>query len=155
MRLGPPASSELRLALMGILAESFTQTSFQGIGIPREQDASLSDAISFAIRDLSDIEIEKCRDANSIYALDFLRLQYKPPSALLSAILTPSSARKYDRIFKHLLRLLRMRAVAQGLIRSVNGRACSLATRSDGVRAGSGDPAKPRGSRVIMASRFA
>ena len=127
----PPASSELRLVLMGILAESSTQTSFQGTGPSKAQDTSLSDAMSFAIRDLSDVELEKCRDADSIYALDFLRLQYKPPSALLEAILTSSSSRKYDRMFKHLLRLLRMRSVALSLIRSVSSRGCDLTTRSD------------------------
>jgi Gamma tubulin complex component C-terminal len=124
----PPASSELRLALMGILAESFDSELSPGLQHPRPSKAhhsGLSEAISFAIRDLSDVELEKCRDADSIYALDFLCLQYKPPSALLDAVLTPASQRKYDRIFKHLLRLLRMRSVGLSLIRSVSGRNCN------------------------------
>lgn len=130
----PPASSELRLVLMGILAESFASDSSsaqQRTGLSNTQDSGLSEAMSFAIRELSDAELEKCRNANSIYALDFLRLQYKPPSALLEAVLTPASQRKYDRIFKHLLRLLRMRSVVLSLIRSVSGRNCNSTSRSD------------------------
>lgn len=118
----PPASSELRLALVGILSESF---------VSEAKNQNLSDSMSFAIRDLSDVELEKCRDADSMYALDFLRLQYTPPSALLEAVLTPSSQRKYDRIFKHLLRLLRMRSVALSLIRDVSSRRSNSGPRSD------------------------
>jgi hypothetical protein len=124
----PPASSELRLVLVGILSESFIS---EHVGISEAKDQNLSDSMSFAIRDLSDVELEKCRDADSIYALDFLRLQYKPPSALLEAVLTPSSQKKYDRIFKHLLRLLRMRSVALGLIRDVSSRRSNSGPRSD------------------------
>ena len=124
----PPASSELRLVLTGILAESFAA---EHAGTSKAENQNLSDAMSFAIRDLSDVELDKCRDANSIYALDFLRLQYKPPSALLEAVLTSSSQKKYDHIFKHLLRVLRVRSVTLSLIRSVSGRNCKSATRSD------------------------
>jgi hypothetical protein len=124
----PPASSELRLVLVGILSESFVS---EHVGISEAKGRDLSDSMSFAIRDLSDIELEKCRDADSIYALDFLCLQYKPPSALLEAVLTPSSQRKYDRIFKHLLRLLRIRSVALSLIRDVSSRRSNSRPRSD------------------------
>ena len=124
----PPASSELRLVLRGVLAESFR---LEHVGTSKSENQKLSDAMSFAIRDLSDVELEKCRDANSIHALDFLRLQYKPPSTLLETVLTSSSQKKYDRIFKHLLLLLRIRSVALSLVRSVSGRNCKLAMGSD------------------------
>ena len=99
----PPTTSELRLVLTGILSESFASDSYaarQRTASPEAQDRGFSEAMSFAIRDLSDLELEKCRDADSIYALDFLRLQYKPPSALLDTILTLASQKKYDLIFK-------------------------------------------------------
>jgi hypothetical protein len=121
----PPASSELRLVLMGILAESFASDSSgarQHNGSAKAKGPQPSEAMSFAIRELSHEELEKCRDADSIHALDFLRLQYQPHSALLEAVLNPASQTKYDRIFKHLLRLLRVRSVALSMIRSVSGR---------------------------------
>ncbi|RMZ86631.1 hypothetical protein DV736_g6145, partial [Chaetothyriales sp. CBS 134916] len=100
----PPASSELRLVLMGILSDSVQ--SAVGPGIVRE----LEDTSSFAIRDLSDDELDACRDINSIHALDFLKLQYKPSNPLLEAVVTTDSLSKYDRIFKHLLRVLRLKS---------------------------------------------
>lgn len=130
----PPASSELRLVLMGILAESFASDSSAARphnGSSKAEGPHLSESLSFAIRELSDEELEKCRDIDSIHALDFLRLQYKPHSALLEAVLTPASERKYDRIFKHLLRLLRMRSVALSMIRSVSGRNSQSTSWSD------------------------
>ncbi|OIW32151.1 hypothetical protein CONLIGDRAFT_257112 [Coniochaeta ligniaria NRRL 30616] len=118
----PPASSELRLALMGVLAESYDDapaaqhggwTSSRKAGeLPREMD------MSFAVRDLSPAEIEKCIDPDGLEALDFLRLSYKPPSALLP-IFTPVILLKYDRVFKLLLRVLRMLYVVNQLFRDV------------------------------------
>lgn len=111
----PPASSELRLALMGILAESmvtqFGKGNFEG-----------SDSISFAIRDLPEDELDKCRDVDSNSALDFLRLQYKPPGPILEAVITPEVLKKYDRMFKHLLRLLRVQSIARALLREASNR---------------------------------
>ena len=130
----PPASSELRLVLMGILAESFAADSSeaqQQSGSSKAEGPRPSEAMSFAIRELSDDELEKCRDADSIHALDFLRLQYKPHWALLEAVLTSTSQTKYDCIFKHLLRLLRIRSVALGMIRSVSGRNSKSTSWSD------------------------
>ena len=115
--LWPPASSELRLVLMGILSESYYTTALSN-------DLSAADMpgnLSFAIRDLTVEELEKCRDVSSIEALDFLRLQYKPPP-VLESVISQASLRKYDQIFKHLLRLLRLQALAQSLLRDVAGR---------------------------------
>lgn len=119
----PPASSELRLALMGVLADSYEPRP----GAP--QQASTSQAlkgdllgdISFAVRDLSPEEIEKCVDPDSLGALDFLRISYKPPSALLP-IMTPVILIKYDKIFRLLLRILRMLYVVNQLFRDVSTR---------------------------------
>ncbi|KAK7431496.1 hypothetical protein QQZ08_001986 [Neonectria magnoliae] len=129
LRLGgrdnwPPASSELRLALMGVLSETFE--SENGFGKEKlstmSRDASeLPGDLSFAVRDLSDEEIDKCMNPDSLEALDFLRLSYKPPVPL-SAIITPMILMQYDRIFKLLLRILRMLYIVNQLFRDVNSR---------------------------------
>ncbi|KAK5998452.1 hypothetical protein PT974_00831 [Cladobotryum mycophilum] len=126
LRLGgrdswPPASSELRLALMGILAESYeaktglkpdiSQGAFNG-------SSELPGDMSFAVRDLSDEEIDKCMNPDSLEALDFLRLSYTTPPQL-TCIITPMSLMQYDRIFKLLLRVLRMLFVVDQLFRDV------------------------------------
>ncbi|KIX02076.1 uncharacterized protein Z518_08015 [Rhinocladiella mackenziei CBS 650.93] len=103
----PPASSELRLVLMSVLSDSLAAS----------KDRSLEDTISFAIRDMSLDELEKCRDVDSIHALDFLRLQYKPPNEALESVLTAEILDKYDRIFLHLLRILRLQSMVQSLVR--------------------------------------
>ncbi|AEO55418.1 hypothetical protein MYCTH_2299223 [Thermothelomyces thermophilus ATCC 42464] len=127
LRLGgrktwPPASSELRLALMGVLSECYepttTTTTFSSSSITASTAASgrssspkLPGDLSFAVRDLSPQEIDRCMDPHSLEALDFLRLSYKPPRAL-GPVITPTILSKYDRIFKLLLRVLRMLYVA-------------------------------------------
>ncbi|KAG9664891.1 Zip-domain-containing protein, partial [Aureobasidium melanogenum] len=90
----PPASSELRLGLMGVLSEAYGSNDILG-------------NLSFAIRELSDAEIEKCLDANSIHALDFLRLRYEA-STPLNVILDDDALAKYDDCFRVLLGMLRM-----------------------------------------------
>ena len=110
----PPASSELRLALMGILRESY-------LLIGKSQEVTLSDGelpgdLSFSVRDLSQDEIQRCMDPNAIEALDFLRLQYKPPPPL-DTVFTSSCLEKYDAIFKLLLKLTRMMFVVSQLSR--------------------------------------
>ncbi|OAL25799.1 hypothetical protein AYO20_10354 [Fonsecaea nubica] len=107
----PPAGSELRLVLMSILSDSLSPA-----------DRALDESMSFAIRDLPVEELEKCRDVDSIHALDFLRLQYTAPSEILGAVITPEILDKYDRIFQHLLRTLRIQAAAQSMLRAGFGR---------------------------------
>lgn len=104
----PPASSELRLALMGVLSESYDgplrpNSTRRGDG----QAGDLPGDLSFGVRDLSGEEIDKCMDPDGLEALDFLRLSYKTPPALTSVI-TPVILVQYDRVFKLLLRVLRM-----------------------------------------------
>lgn len=107
----PPASSELRLALMGVLTESYQQESgADNNGLPGD--------LSFAIRDLSTAEMERCMDQGSLEALDFLRMSYKPPQTL-APVITPASLVKYDRIFKLMLRVLRMLFVVDQLFRDI------------------------------------
>ena len=109
----PPASSELRLALMGLLAESYEGGESRHRGeLPPGMD------ISFAVRDLAPEEIERCVDPDGLEALDFLRLSYKPPPALLP-VFTPVVLVKYDRVFRLLLRVLRMLYVVDRLFRDV------------------------------------
>jgi hypothetical protein len=137
LRLGgrdnwPPASSELRLALMGLLTESYTSHSTQqnsgNTSFPSHK--SLPGDLSFAVRDMSQAEIERCMDPNSVEALDFLRLSYKPPQPL-DTILTPMVLYKYDQIFKLLLRIIRMLYVVSSLFQDLSNR--KLEQREDGV----------------------
>ena len=108
----PPASSELRLALMGILTESYRDTGqLEG---PSLFNNELPGGLSFAIRDMSEEELKRCMDPNSIEALDFLRLQYNPPPPL-SALITQESLLKYDAVFKLLLRTVRILFVVNQL----------------------------------------
>jgi len=106
----PPASSELRLALMGILSDCYHAEHRMSKNSSREP-IDLPDSLSFSIRQLSESEIEKVMDPRSLHALDFLRLQYTPPSPL-DAVITTKTLEKYDTIFKFLLRIMRMLYVA-------------------------------------------
>ena len=116
----PPASSELRLALTGILTESYYES---GRGAERSSmfREELPGGLSFAIRDMREDELQRCMDPNSIEALDFLRLQYRPPPPL-DAVITQASLAKYEVIFKLLLRAARMLFVANQLFRDTNPR---------------------------------
>ena len=117
----PPASSELRLALMGILSESYKSIHVDGRSLGLKS-GDLPGGLSFAIRDISDEEIQKCMNPNSVEALDFLRLQYKAP-APLDSVITAQCLDKYDIIFKLLLRMTRMLFVVNQLSRSGKSRA--------------------------------
>ncbi|KAK4035359.1 Spc98 family-domain-containing protein [Parachaetomium inaequale] len=107
----PPASSELRLALMGVLSECYASSP-----LPSSSSSShnLPGDLSFSVRDLSPPEIDRCMDPHALEALDFLRLSYKPPAAL-RPVLSPAVLLKYDRVFKLLLRVLRMLYVVDHL----------------------------------------
>ncbi|KAG9238974.1 Spc98 family-domain-containing protein [Amylocarpus encephaloides] len=131
LRLGgrdswPPASSELRLALMGVLTESHATTDNRGVAHANTflEQGSLPGDLSFAVRDMSDEEIERCMDPDSIEALDFLRLSYKPP-APLDTVITALILYKYDQIFKLLLRMIRMLYITSALFRGAMDRGSS------------------------------
>jgi hypothetical protein len=85
------------------------------------KDGELPGGLSFGVRDMTMEELERCMDPNGIEALDFLRLQYRPPSPL-EAIITPTALRNYDRLFKLLLRVLRMLFVVSKLFRDATSR---------------------------------
>lgn len=129
LRLGgrdtwPPASSELRLALMGVLVDSHNGTlTYSNDASQRRpgQAGELPGDLSFGVRDLSSEEIDKCLDPDGLEALDFLRLAYKAPPALASVI-TPSVLMRYDRVFRLLLRVLRMQDTVHRLFLDVTGR---------------------------------
>jgi hypothetical protein len=119
LRLGgrdnwPPASSELRLALMGVLTESYVWKA--GASATGYFEKPLPGDLSFAVRDMSEEEIEKCMNPDSIEALDFLRLAYKPPTPL-DAVITPMILFKYDQLFKVLLRVIRLLFIITALFR--------------------------------------
>lgn len=110
----PPASSELRLALMGLLSENYYSSALYqstldtgvspATGCQRNE---LPGQLNFAVRQLDESAMEKVMDPYGLYALDFLRLQYVPPSPL-NLVITSVALEKYDYIFRFLLRLLRM-----------------------------------------------
>ncbi|KAF2161452.1 hypothetical protein M409DRAFT_69796 [Zasmidium cellare ATCC 36951] len=106
----PPASSELQLTLMGILNETYGKISEK----KSANGAALPGGLSFSIRQLPESEIDRVLDPNSVYALDFLRLQYTttPP---LDAVITSDTLDKYDGTFRFLLRLLRVGHVTSTL----------------------------------------
>jgi hypothetical protein len=106
----PPASSELRLTLAGVVSETYHESTSRRSATVKE----LPGGMSFSIRELSDAEIDRVMDAGSVYALDFLRLQYTPPPCL-DVILSSSSLQTYDNVFRFLLRLLRVLHVATSL----------------------------------------
>lgn len=114
----PPASSELRLALTGILTDVYfncpnVHPSFSS-SLSSMSRADLPGNLSFAIRPMTPSELDACSDPNALPALDFLRLQYTPPPPL-DEVVTPSSLAKYDRIFTLLLRCHRMLAAVTQL----------------------------------------
>ncbi|KAJ5158352.1 uncharacterized protein N7500_008003 [Penicillium coprophilum] len=128
LRLGsrdtwPPASSELRLVLIGLLGDCYfgSTNTDDDEKTHIQRDNELPGGLSFGIRDLTDEEIEGCKNPNAIQALDFLRLQYTPPE-VLESLITARSLNKYDRLFKHLLRLIRMVSAVKGLIRDSTSR---------------------------------
>ncbi|KAK1473007.1 Spc97/Spc98 family protein [Colletotrichum cuscutae] len=117
----PPASSELRLALMGVLTESYEGMLHED-SRPRDGEKNeLPGDLSFGVRSLSNEEIDKCMDPTGLEALDFLRLSYKSPAAL-GAIIAPVILMQYDRIFKLLLRVLRMQYTVNRIFRDVTAR---------------------------------
>jgi hypothetical protein len=123
LRLGgrqtwPPASSELRLALMGVLSDCYEApiSPINTLTSTNNSNPTLPGDLSFTVRDLSPQEIDRCMNPHGLEALDFLRLSYKPPSAL-RPVISPAILLKYDRIFRLLLRVLRMLYVANQLSR--------------------------------------
>ncbi|KAL2754587.1 hypothetical protein ACRALDRAFT_1050015 [Sodiomyces alcalophilus JCM 7366] len=112
----PPASSDLRLALMGVLTETYEDP-----GRKPGDTHQLPGDLSFSVRDLSSDEIDRCMDPDGLEALDFLRLVYKPPPAL-GSIITPMILMQYDRVFWLLLRVLRMVYTVNRLFRDVTGK---------------------------------
>ena len=116
----PPAGAELRLALMGILTASYYSSGQRAEASSMFRD-ELPGGLSFAIRNVHEDELQRCMDPNSIEALDFLKLQYRPPPPL-DAVITQASLAKYDVVFKLLLRATRMHFVVNQLFRDTNPR---------------------------------
>ena len=115
----PPASSELRLALMGILTESYlADLAADGRGTEVGKGeikgrGELPGGLSFAIRgDMSEGELKKCMDPDGLEALDFLKMQYKPP-APLDLVISEECLDRYDRLSRLRLRGARMLFVVQ------------------------------------------
>ena len=124
----PPASSELRLALMGVLMETYRSESYGQKKPAAGQE--LPGGLSFSIRELPEDEIERVLDIDSIYALDFLRLQYIPTPPL-DIVFNPSALQVYDNGFRYLLRLLRAQHVTTRLSEGIAVRAGGQQDRKD------------------------
>lgn len=115
LRLGartiwPPGGSELRLALMDVLdpgTNHHTQLNHE----------DTKPDVSFSIRTLSPTDLDKITDPTSLSALDFLRLEYKPP-APLNTVISTEALWKYDRIWFVLLRITRMVYVVNNFLPS-------------------------------------
>jgi len=114
----PPASSELRLTLLGVLTDAHGN---------RSGESELPGLLSFAIRELSEAEIDKVMDPTSIHALDFLRLQHTSPVALAD-IFTPGIVQKFDDIFRVLLVYVRLLHTTQQLSWHCNIRTADRST---------------------------
>ncbi|EPS45319.1 hypothetical protein H072_714 [Dactylellina haptotyla CBS 200.50] len=113
----PPASSELRLALMGIMTECYAADVGRGKGHKENDD--LPGGLSFMVREMSEDEEERCKNPDSLEALDFLQVRYKPQSPF-DTVVDAASLVKYDRLFKHLLRIIRMLYVVNQLFGNTN-----------------------------------
>ena len=103
---------------MGMLNDSYYYG--VGVGVVESFCPKLPGGISFVIRNISPDEFEQCMNPDSIEALDFLRLQYRPLSPI-DAVISPSCLGKYDLIFKLLLRGTRMLFVVNQLSRDSTG----------------------------------
>ena len=119
----PPASAELRLALMGLLTDSYFPTGYaEKASLFREE---LPGGLSFAIREMSEDEFQRCIDPFSVFALDFLHLQYRAPPPL-DVVISATSMLKYDAIFRLLLRVQRMLFATKSLVNDTRAlRLCS------------------------------
>lgn len=145
----PPTSSELMLALRGLLGDAWRQQA-QAIPTPTPKpnplrishsgtapvtgdqhhhpstlkidtgsDSTLPGNLSFSLRaHLTEPEIQRILNVDTIYALDFLRLTYQPPKAL-EAVFNSVCLEMYDRISRWGLRLLRMGFVREQLYQDI------------------------------------
>ena len=130
----PPASSELRLALRGVLNDSWSVAyshlpsekfpTREGGAISRTfeaggtRDLELPGGLSFTLRtDLKPDEIDRVLDPDSVYALDFLALSYAPGRALEN-VFPATCLDMYSRIFRLMLRMLRMNFVVSQIFRN-------------------------------------
>ncbi|KAL9580007.1 MAG: hypothetical protein Q9212_004750 [Teloschistes hypoglaucus] len=114
----PPASSELRIVLMGILTESYHSSfpdrlnKLSGGTVASELPGDLS----FAIRgDMSDAELDKCINPDGLEALDFLKVGYRAPKPL-GTVITTDVLDRYERISRLLLRGARLCWVVRSLL---------------------------------------
>lgn len=114
----PPASSELRIALMGILTESYHSSfpdqanKFNGGTVASDLPGDLS----FAIRgDMSDAELDKCINPDGLEALDFLKIGYRAPKPL-DVVITNDVLERYERVSRLLLRGARLCWVVRSLL---------------------------------------
>ncbi|RHZ48035.1 hypothetical protein Glove_562g31 [Diversispora epigaea] len=81
----------------------------------------LDNILMFGIRGDDDPTFEETNDPNSLAALDFLYLEYKPPYPI-NVIITPTILKKYNVLFKFLLRVLRLKVVVQQIYRLTHER---------------------------------
>ncbi|KAL9600039.1 MAG: hypothetical protein Q9219_003409 [cf. Caloplaca sp. 3 TL-2023] len=114
-----PSSSELRIALMAALSESYHGSAgVHELKRDHGERDELPGGLSFAIRnDLSDAEMNK----DELEAFDFLKIHYRPPKPL-NVIITEAVLEKYEKVSRLLLRGARLASVAKGMMRHERGK---------------------------------
>ncbi|KAL8725727.1 MAG: hypothetical protein Q9166_007177 [cf. Caloplaca sp. 2 TL-2023] len=131
----PPASSELRIALMGILTENyaFSEVTLAGSAGLETVKGKLRGGLSFAIcNDMSDAKVEKCMNPDGLEALDFLKIQYRPPKPL-NVVITESVLEKYEKVSRLLLKGARVGWVVKEMLRHQRGRNSTSSTQKCGL----------------------
>lgn len=113
----PPASSELRLALMNIMSDCYISGVGRNSG--HKESDELPGGLSFTVREMSEEEEDLCKNPDGLEALDFLQVKYKPESPY-DLVIDHSSLTKYDRLFKHLLRMIRLLFVVNQMFAYTN-----------------------------------
>ncbi|KLO17438.1 hypothetical protein SCHPADRAFT_846666 [Schizopora paradoxa] len=133
----PPGGSDLSFFLRNVIMNSleqvknaeFSHLSTNDVSKLHEESSSYSDdngfwddveaRMGFAIRDLptgSGTTKDKWMDPNSIEALDFLFMDYKPPRPLRTLI-SKEILSKYQRMFTFLIRLMRVQSAVRAVHR--------------------------------------
>ncbi|KAG5735482.1 hypothetical protein E4T56_gene11143 [Termitomyces sp. T112] len=119
----PPVGADLSFLLRTVIVDSIDNCwnrNFAGCGgDEKPRSCVLEEAeyrLGFAIRDLSTSGRDKWLNPLSIEALDFLYMDYKPPTAL-EVLITPDILSKYQRIFTFVLRLMRVEHAVISLFR--------------------------------------
>ncbi|KAF8070027.1 gamma-tubulin complex, DGRIP91/SPC98 component protein [Lyophyllum atratum] len=120
----PPVGADLSFFLRTVIVDSFENEKWGEGGGEKARSRVLEEAeyrLGFAIRDLPvGSGRDKWLNPLSIEALDFLYMDYKPPSPI-EVLVTPDILSKYQRMFAFILRLMRVEHALGSLFRMTRG----------------------------------